>query len=266
MVEPGTRGSPSFTILARGPFPVDRLRVSWQDASPSTPPDRERLVAATWRRAVRRARRRDAVLFNGPLCRLVQWEAHPWDLALHLERTDYRTFVVTNLRRSRGRESLVDVAADPLGVSAVVTTSDGKLLLGVRSHRVAEYRGWIDLVGGNVDPAAHLVDGVPDPVRAVLQEVQEELGVRAEDVERVVCLGLARNTRTGKPELIFATALAASSELFLQTGPTPEHRQMVALPADSEAVRDFLRRARRVTPSAQAGLTLWCDVEGQSVG
>ena len=131
---------------------------------------------------------------------------------------------------------------------------------------VAEYRGWIDLVGGNVDPAAHLVDGVPDPVRAVLQEVQEELGVRAEDVERVVCLGLARNTRTGKPELIFATALAASSELFLQTGPTPEHRQMVALPADPEAVRDFLRRARRVTPSAQAGLTLWCDAAGQSVG
>lgn len=88
-------------------------------------------------------------------------EASEVILRLQLGLTFYKDFLGTNWSheavklQQRGRLEVGDpqaLLAQPLGVGAVLLTSDGRVVMLRRSQRVAEAAGLLDIPGGHPEP------------------------------------------------------------------------------------------------------------------
>lgn len=94
-------------------------------------------------------------------CREPQKDANGVILRLQLGLTCYKDFLGTNWSheagnlQQRGRMEVGDpqaLLAQPLGVGAVLVTSDGQVVMLRRSQRVAEAAGLLDIPGGHPEP------------------------------------------------------------------------------------------------------------------
>src|SRR5688500_1400802 len=173
-----------LTFHAIGDWPPGRVRVTpAEKSSRRILPDVERLIDETWRRVLSRP---GGHLFDGPMCRMESCAATPETRTLALSTTSYKPFVGTNLENphladAHGR----DVMANPVGVSALLETADGFLMLGRRTGSVAYYPSRVHPFAGALEPR----DGA-DPFLAVYRELAEELSLAREDVADVRCRGL----------------------------------------------------------------------------
>ena len=219
----------------------------------------ERLIEEEWNQA--QASVGDGrMLFAGPLCRLIRYEASGGGLKLFLGPTDYREYLGTSrhwrtIQEYVGAAELQEYLSNPLAVCAAVGTSDGKLVIGRRSGSVMEHAGYWHVPGGHVEPA-HLVDGRVDVFRAMLDELFEELGV-AENQVALRCLGLFRPVDTLKPELAFSAEVGYTAAELLALPRNDEHEELRLLNDDPGEVRAFLENPEtRFVPSGRAALRL----------
>lgn len=209
----------------------------------------ERLIEETWSRETARP---GVHLFDGPMCRLESFEASPDSLRLSVSQTSYKPFTGTNLHNNFLAEKFGrDVMANPLGVSTVLETSDGFLLLGRRNAAVAYYPSRVHPFAGTIEPA----DGV-DAFNAVRRELGEELQLSPSELVDIRCTGLVEDQSLLQPELIFATKSALSRGQVEGRVDKAEHD---ALWATSTNPDDVIRAVDDpdVTPVGVASLLLW---------
>lgn len=252
--------------MAFGRFASSRLRTDFDPAPRPTQPAIEEMIAAEWDRRVEDARRRNVLLFNGALYRYV---AHRLDgaasaasIELVVGDTCYRDFVGTNLHNHhRLGEFPWNCYANPIGTTATLTTADGQIVYGRRSNRVAYHASHVHTFGGALEPSDRDADGRIDAFGSVIRELNEELGLNAGDVGEIVAIGLVRDHEIRQPELLFEadtrlsfTELVARWELARARD---EHVELVALPAQPEAVVPFIRSCEPIAPVAVAGLLLF---------
>jgi hypothetical protein len=123
------------------------------------PPAIEEDVLETWRKRAETNPR----IFNGSKFRLhsLSFAKTPPQLHLCVALTDYRTFLGTHYSPSAsdlkklGQEMFSDPMAclsNKIGVGALVTLCDGRLVLMQRSNTVAECQGLVDVPGGHPEP------------------------------------------------------------------------------------------------------------------
>ncbi|KAL6473982.1 hypothetical protein MHYP_G00175430 [Metynnis hypsauchen] len=151
-------------------------------------------------------------------------------LCLQLGLTCYKDFLGTNWSQEavslqrRGEVEFGDpqaLLAQPLGVGAVLVTSDGQVVLLRRSQRVAEAAGLLDIPGGHPEPKAvcqgvseeainvDLMQGCEKAVVAelfssVCAEVRDEVNVPLSFLSAPVLMGIALNhTSAGRPSAEF---------------------------------------------------------------
>jgi len=208
-------------------------------------------IEAEWTSRLAETEARGGVLFDGPLARLASWEVSGGTLRLGLQLTGYKTFVGTNLRDP----SLpAERRADPLGNSAVILTSDGKIVLGRRSGRVHGHPGLLHCIGGHVEPGRRADGGLIDTFADIVDEVTEELNVEPGQIREMVCLGLLRDSASRQPEQIFTCKLDMA---FAQLRPRgEEHDELVALDNSPAGIDRFLEElGARTVPVARACLS-----------
>src|SRR5688500_7451685 len=186
-----------FTILAKGDWGAEQLRLIRNlQSSRRIIPEVERLIEETW---VRETARPGVHLFDGPMCRLESFDATPELLRLAVSPTSFKPFAGTNLHNPHVAETYGrEVLANPVGVSTLLETSDGFLMLGRRNASVAYYPDRIHPFAGTVGPA----DG-DDPANAAYRELSEELGLGRDDVADIRCRGLVEDVALLQPEMIF---------------------------------------------------------------
>jgi ADP-ribose pyrophosphatase YjhB (NUDIX family) len=166
-------------ILARGPWPPNRVSGRWRDQDYDPPPDK--VDAAD--RAIAALIDRGSPAHDGVAARLVGYDVAGGELRL-------------DLQRMRWALRLVDDASGALSVLCVVRDAEGRWLAGRRAGWVATWAGeWALGAGGAVDAGE-------DPAGALGRELQEEWGVVPErlDVEALIAtpsdmamlVGLAR--------------------------------------------------------------------------
>lgn len=216
----------------------------------------ERRVEEVWTRRIAEAP--EASLWDGEILRLVAHGALPDRVALFVGRTTYREFVGTNLESPDLYEDLgEDYYANPLGVSALLVTRDEEVLLARRSSRVAEAQRLWDLPGGNVPWVA---GAVIHPFAAMREELREEIGLEADEVEDLACVGLVENGNTHKPDLIFCGKVRERAKGLLRrarAAKSPEHDDFLCLPVRKADLLDFLRtRGDEATPVAAGALAI----------
>ena len=190
----------SFRVLSKGVFEKNQVHVSWNDRTAPPSPEIQSDIDTFWQKNYSGANEKDFV-YNGDLCRVVSWQAADGRFELELAHTDYKTLLYSNhVNRTAEDNTRVEFVARALGISAILVTADQQFLLIKRSDRVGEGPGKLDVVGGHVEPIAHLVAGVPDPFLGIAEELREEVGFSP---ERMSCIGLLETVDTRKPEMVF---------------------------------------------------------------
>jgi hypothetical protein len=257
----GPRDCGAFFLDVVGQFPRDELLVRWTDQARGTNHEIERLIEIAWHKALLDAEANDRTLFDAPLCRLADFEVTGGRLELTLGATTYKEFVGTNYAHSDlwcrfGPE----VLANALGVSAAVVTPDGYILLARRSQRVYAYPGRVHPIAGTV-PVPPGPTPSPDPFEALATEIHEELGLPAEAIGAMACIGLVRDKRIVQPDLIFEVPVTAEVEAIRAPAAAArgadENDRLEPILDDGGAVVAFLEtHCADLTPVASATLLL----------
>ncbi len=265
----------TYETLLMGHFRREQVVVDWQPAAERpADPAVEDLIATTWDRRQAEAPATGRLLFAGPLCRLAGWSVASHQLHLTLTPTDYRAFLGTNVAglvtiQARHPADWPAYLVNPLGVSAALVSADGWLPVIRRSQRVAEYPGFLDVVGGNLAPQHRDHDGRISPFVAMVEEIVEETGLQPAEVGTLTCLGLARNRATAKPDLLFAARLtlarAAVEARLVGAGDAVEGAGWVWVSGDAAGLSAFVaRHAADVAPSGLACLRRYAAERGAS--
>jgi 8-oxo-dGTP pyrophosphatase MutT (NUDIX family) len=201
------------------------------------------------------------MLYNGDLIRLVEARATATQLHLELGATCYRDFLGTNLHHAAtvwrtGEQHL----ANPLGISSTVITSDGFLVFGRRSGRVAFHAGHLHTFGGLLEASDRNSEGHFDVFGAAIRELTEELGIHKNEIVEIIVAGLVRDRSILQPELLFEATLPLSrGELtarFDPTLPDQEHTGLEFVHDEPEAIVPFVRGSTLVAPVAAAAMLL----------
>lgn len=182
-----------------------------------------------WAEKLEGARKTGKILFPGPLYRLSRLDGNN----IYLGPTDYEELVGTNIQagidpeykkllEDRGRERCGDPDAffsNALAVCSVIKTSDGLIVVGLRSNKVADYPNCWHTVGGHPDPRNYAPKN-PNLLNAIMRELCRELGIDEIEISSISCLGIVRNIITKKPEMVFSSCLSLTfEELKKRRGP-----------------------------------------------
>ncbi len=251
---------PVFTVDVFGHFTPENLRLQWREEPRPPYPAIDTLVAQAWTRFHDQARREGRRLFNGQLARLLHHQIVGQTLTIQVGPTDYANFMGTNYANYHLGDRLGwEHFANPIGTTATVITSDGWLLYGRRSHRVACHAGYIHTFGGSLEADERRPDGTLDAFASLRRELSEELMVTTDEVADLVCIGLIRDAWIRQPELIFDAQLAlrrSELETRIAHDQDHEHEAVVALPDTPDAPLPFLTTATRIAPIAAGAVCL----------
>lgn len=235
---------------AIGDWPRGTVRLTRTgSASRRIAPDVERLIDETWARVTSQP---GVHLFDGPVCRLESFVGTPYALTLTVSETSYKPFVGTNLHNPQlahmhGR----DVMANPVGVSTLLETSDGLLVLGRRNAAVAYYANRVHPFAGTIDP-----DDGDDPFVSAQRELAEELNLAEDAIAELLCVGLVEDAALLQPELIFIARTTRTRNDVDRHVDRAEHHATYAICAENDAVATAVREPL-MTPVAVASLLLW---------
>ena len=256
----GSRDCGRFFLDVVGQYSQQDLHVQW-DAAAYMPDEAIRQeIDKAWDHHSATAQHRGVKLYNGPLCRLIDFQADNHRLNLVMGPTCFKDFLGTNLTRATLRYLHgSDVLANPVGVSAAVVTSDNFILLGRRSQKVVYHGGRIHSIGGMVEPDANAQ--APNPFDAIIQEITSELCVSASDIATIVCMGMVREKPIVQPELVFDVALGLDAQTLRQIAAkaidADEHDELILVLDYPSSVITFVQKnLDAITPVCLSALLL----------
>ena len=236
---------PNVHFKAVGNYPPGSVRAKWVADSRPRVPQIEAAIEAVWKEASRRLK-----LFDGPICRLESFQAGS-TLDINLSITSYKIFFGTNLANSQFAKLYGPATlANGIGVSSIVLSRDGFILMGRRSESVAQYPLRAHTFGGTLEPHDPL-----DVFAEARRELIEELGIDDRDIESIACIGLVEDTTLHQPELIFAARIGRSVAQLEQSLDPREHESLIKIPAQPGPLAAALQD-RALTPVGGAALML----------
>ncbi|XP_051821396.1 uridine diphosphate glucose pyrophosphatase NUDT22 [Antechinus flavipes] len=289
---------PEVSLLVQCPpggLAEERVRAELSPAYDRRPlPGGEDSITEAWN-----ARRQaQPWLFNAPKFRLhsaALGSPEPGGprLTLRLGLTSYRDFLGTNWASSAGRLRCQGRAdwgdaqaylADPLGVGAMLGTSDGFLVFLRRSLRVAEAPGLIDVPGGHPEPQALFPgesprhEDLPEDLvvrelfSSILQEIRDEVNLPLSTLSRPLLLGIARNeTSAGRASAEFYVSCSLTSEqvrTLYMTGGLEAHESTDIIFMETQRVRGLQEESEawgELCPSAKGAILLYNLVQARPV-
>lgn len=250
---------PPFLVDAYGLFRGSQLRIEWRDEPRAPHPELDQLIQRTWIEQLAASRRMGGHLFNGQLARYLRHRLHQETLCIDVGPTNYAEFMGTNyLHPHRGEEFGWDLYSNPIGTSATVITSDGWLIYGRRNQKVACHPGYVHNLGGSLEAHDRRPDGTLDAFASMARELHEEAGIREEETDELVCLGLIRDPFVRQPELIFDATVSLTREQLscrIQSG-DDEHTHLEACQDQADKVIEFIRMTDKFAPIAVGALCL----------
>ena len=233
-----------FNIEITGSWRPGQVLVAWGESSFSIDARIEQMIDRAWAKASARLGEK---LFDGPLCRLESWSSDEQTLRLTVSRTSYRLFVGTNLSNA---PLATNSMANPIGVSALLETSDGWLLLGRRNESVAYYPNRVHPFAGSLEPNDPI-----DVFNEVRRELHEELAMTPDDIADMRCLGMVEDVSMQQPELVFHVRVGRARREIEANLDRAEHTDTYAIRSDH--IDDKILQDPILTPVAAASLVLF---------
>lgn len=197
------------------------------------------------------------LLFDGPMSRFELAQVTPDHFHLDLSRTSYKLFHILHTRR----QDLLgpgpfggSIAARPVGVSTLVLSSDGHILLGRRSDRVAYYPGRIHPFAGALEPAE-----AADLFATLYRELNEELHLAPQEIADTALIGLVEDTRLRQPEVILTCHVSLTADDIRARLDPQEHDGVVSIARSSQSIAALLESESALTPVCRGALMILGD-------
>ncbi len=256
-----------FVTLAFGRFAPNEVRVTFDGTPRPSTAELDALIGTEWERQVRKAKETGAVLFDGELLRYmghaVRDDLPPGGRRLDLTvgPTSYRDFVGTNLYNSHRLEEFGwHRFSNPVGTTATLVSSDGKICYGRRSSSVAFHAGHVHTLGGALEIGDQDSSGKVKPFSSVQRELSEEVDLQPEDILDLWCSGLIRDNQICQPELLFEGTIRLTAdelrERWRRAESKGEHEEIVTVPDASDALVPFITGCGPIAPVAIGALLL----------
>ena len=245
--------TPSLSIIALGDWPAERLHNTIVASGLHLTPEQDAAIARAWGEA---RQQHGIELFDGPLCRLEGFAADERGLHLRLSPSSYRIFIGTNGRHPQwadehGRQAM----ADPVGTSVALRSSDGVLVFGRRSARVALYPGFAHPFGGTMEPPQ---DGSPvDLLGEMRRELSEEAGITRADLTDLRVIALIEDRRLRQPELVYAAQTRLTAAAINQRLDLHEHTGCWMLADERRDIEAMLASGEAITPVLAGTVLAW---------
>ncbi len=244
---------PPFMVDVCGEFAEGQVVIRWRDEPRPPHAVLDQLIIDTWARLCRQSRIEGTWLYNGRMLRYLRHRLENGKLVIEAGPTDYAAFMATNyLNPHRAEEFGWENYSHPIGISATVITADGWLLYGRRNRQVACMAGYAHTFGGTIEHEEMLPDGTFDAFAGLRRELDEELGLKDDEIDRLICLGLIRDGRIRQPELIFdAHVRLSKSDIASRIhpgGPHEEHVEVLACRDNQESIPPFLQNTPQIAP------------------
>nr|XP_009858315.1 uncharacterized protein LOC100178578 isoform X1 [Ciona intestinalis] len=180
-------------------------------------PEFEKTIEERWKLR----KEKNPRLFNGQKFRVHSVEEKNGKLNFNLGITCYRDYMETNWApevkylQEKGTANHFNSQAylsEPLGVAAIIATSDDQVIFQQRNHWLAEGAGQMDVPGGHPEPSEAYKENVEGPIpidslfdvnvlkeifESIQKEVRDEVNIPLSDLEKPKLLGLVRNRLSG---------------------------------------------------------------------
>jgi hypothetical protein len=228
--------APPSSVWVKGPFAFDKIAVKVLDGTRTYSEEITRSADEYWEGTIKKDRPN---LFDGPIWSLVQYAEQACEVTgakqLHLtmQLSSYRFNLFTHYV---GRDMVpLTSRCNGLGVMSLTETSDGYLVLGLRSRKAGAMPWhWHCVPAGVLD--------APDPPAVLEKELKEETGfewatVRCGEVMALISSG---EEQGHKPELLFRMGLSVSAvevhEKHRAAEDSAEHEALIFVKAPSGTI------------------------------
>jgi len=253
-----------FTVHFLRTFTPQTLFVEWEDDFPILSAARQTLEDHFWQ-TYHKHQAKDQV-YNGTICELRRYRWQNRTLYMTLGPVQFKSHLFSWMKGRPTTDSLPEGPHLGLGVSAVVLSSDKRLLFMKRSQNVAAAPGKFDVFGGHIDPEHHRPPdrptAPPDPFLAISGELSEELNLSKDAVSSLRGLGMIANRFNGQPELVFLCRVDRSATELVQRASRAadrgEYSHIIHIPDDPEKLQKLLARyADDFSPSGLGSLWIY---------
>lgn len=169
--------------------------------------------------------------FDGALLRMASHQFEGGRLIVSANRTSFSAYVATRHPAFSVEHPDAD-RADPLGLTAVVLTADGHVIVTKRSLTADQNPGGLYLIGGYAEPGTY--DGPVDLFKEAAREVEEEIAVFDINRSASFAIGLAYDTVFCHPELfLLMPSKSAAADILRDAEAAPDRNeasQLLAYP------------------------------------
>ncbi len=247
-----------FEILASGVFSRNKLKIVHTKRTLSYDEKTTALIEILWKNEMQEARKKNKLLFNGPIYRLENHEIKNDLLIVYVSETNFKELMGTNfyhpeLAKVYGKSYL----SNAIALCTFLETGDEYFIFVKRSVNVYFGEGLWHLIAGQFSIEKNETRTL-SVFEVLYKELFEEGSLVKDDIENCVCLGLIRDTIHFKPELVFYTKtklLANEVEEKIKAAHDGYEHEEVALIKKSEL--DAFVNSEKFTSIAQGNYELY---------
>lgn len=230
------------------------VHTEWSEIQQKRPNDMLKMINKYWDSLPKKS------LFNNKLVRLNSWALTANRCTLYIGATDYSTLLFSN---KFSHEIIVTwgeiYLSRALGVSAVIVSSDNKLLMIKRSKDVGEFPDYFDIVGGHIDISE--MGQEINVFHSMKTELIEELNLKEQEYT-IQLVGLLETAFFKKPELVFYCQTSKAIRSIIQCARSAkdayEYSELFWLENSAAAIKKFLKIQKdKCCPSAFGSLCLY---------
>ena len=239
-----------FRLLVRGVFPRERLDVTYANTGVNYPAEAANYIQGVWQRKLTSGK----VCENEKLFRVVSHRINGQKLFLQLEDTSYKDFAGSREKAFISKWG-VRLTANPLSVGAAVITSENQIIIGKRRSDLDLNPGKYSIIAGAMNREKDWTDDKPDPFGAILRELFEEKGIRTNEVEQILSLGLVYSSEYEQTYMPFQIKLRALLKVSIPKD--YEFEEFFFIDLEQDAVATFIEeKENQMSQTCLANLLL----------
>ena len=178
----------SFNILFSQIYDEKHIKISYKNESIYRSPDASRYIKKRWEESIKQ----NASMFSGDLVSVKRNNSNSKNIDIDTFHTTYDDFFVSKKDEFHTRFPN-EIPSAVLSVGCIIITSDDCLILGTRANHLALESGKITVVSGMVDSRDIIQNEQIDLFGCIRREIQEETGIKKEEIGSLSCMGLVDN-------------------------------------------------------------------------
>lgn len=203
--------NPYFDILASGRFGVGQINVT-QNLQEEYPQELKEAIEAVWSsRNQARAQAGHPLLEATPQLKLKSVATEDGNLVIELSEGTYKDHIAWQDKAFK--EKFKDFDPKIIGTNIVVKTADDQLMIVQRGLGAATKPGAMSVVGGQWDITKDCDEkGSWDPFRTITRELEEETGIKRDEIDNLTATGIIYNKAANNPSMIFCAESSLNAD------------------------------------------------------